>query len=153
MKWITLILLNLLMGSCYNSGHNKIGQYVYLEHNSKLGCVIAHTDKDCGRSTKTLCYAHELFQTANYTSGQWTFRYRGNWGIPLSFCAKCVSENQMESISDSIYARRERLDSEYIQQLIDELQEIKAQFLQQEAEMQDLENLLLNSEQSHIKSS
>lgn len=137
MKWIAAISV-LYLASC-TTGDKEVGKYTFLEHNSKLGCIIVHTDINCGMSTKTLCYSGELFQTANYAKGQWTFRYRGSFGIPLSFCAKCVSESQMELISDSINARHERLHSEDIQQLIDELQELKKQALHQESEIISLE--------------
>lgn len=130
MKWISVMLVLFLL-SCAN--RKGVGEYVYLEHNCKIGSIIVHTDKDCGTSAKTLCNAGELYQTADYSNGQWTFRYRGCFNTPLAFCAKCVSPTQMEIIVDSICSKQEKLDSESIQQLIDELQEMKMQSLQREA--------------------
>lgn len=129
MKLLVGVFITCVLCSC---DKGRFGKYVYIEPNSKMGCVIVHTDKDCGKSIKTLCVSGELFQTANYSKGQWTFRYRGNFDTPLFFCAKCVSESQMEIISDSIYARQGKLDSQYIQEMIDELQEMKSQAIKQE---------------------
>lgn len=136
MRWIAAILA-LYLTSCAN-GDSEIGKYIYfyIEADRNMGCVVVHTDNNCGKSSKTLHYAGELYQTANYHNGQWTFRYRGNFDTPLSFCAKCVSEREMDMIADSIHARKNSLEE--VQTLIDELQELKKQLLKQEAEMKQL---------------
>lgn len=130
MKGKFVVAIMVAMTSC-SGDNNRIGDYVYLEHNRKIGAGIIHLDKQCGKSEKILYPSAELYQFAKFVEGHWIFRYRGTY-VPLEFCASCVSENQMYAISDSISSRQENFDSEEIQEMIDELTKMRDDMIETE---------------------
>ena len=91
-KWLFLIFV-IILSSCEQK--RVVGRYVYVSYTPPNGVI--HIDKECSEGTviKPAC---ELYKEKSL---------RLSYSPNYDFCSKCISDEQMKQIEDSISKYRE----------------------------------------------